>query len=54
MAIPTSVEGVSNEETCHNCGHTGEPIGYKQAVDQTDAVETIPVLARCGECGYPL
>jgi hypothetical protein len=54
MSTVITVDGISDEETCQNCGFTGEPIDYKQRVDQTDAVETIPVLARCSECGYPL
>jgi DNA-directed RNA polymerase subunit M/transcription elongation factor TFIIS len=44
----------ADEETCSNCGHTGEPVVYEQRVDHADPTNTVAVLAQCGECGYPL
>jgi predicted Zn-ribbon and HTH transcriptional regulator len=54
MKTTNTIESILDEERCSNCGYVDEPIDYKQRVGQIDTAETVPVLARCGECGYPL
>ncbi|WP_161605824.1 hypothetical protein [Halococcus thailandensis] len=54
MSSYSRADGRTDGETCPNCGHTGDPIIHEQRVDHADPSNTVPVLAQCGECGYPL
>jgi hypothetical protein len=54
MKTTNTIESISDEERCSNCGYVDKPIDYKQRVGQIDTAETVPVLTRYGECGYPL
>ena len=54
MSTYSRADGRTDDETCPNCGHTGEPIVHEQRVDHADPTNTVPVLAQCGECGHPL